>query len=142
MPPPVGTERLVKRSTPKQIEPDGGADNVGDAVEGADLMKVDFFQRHTVDCRLRLGSRRKMPQGQFELPAGQLACAQDRLDVGKSAVFVFHRRFDADIGGREAAFADFFDLQMDRQLPAIDAGQDRLEGHAGVDQSGDGSYRR
>ena len=48
---------------------------------------------------------------------------------------VFGRSLHPEIGGREAAFADFFDLQLNRQLQRIDAGFDRLEGHTGIGKS-------
>ncbi len=37
----VGTGELVNRSTPEQVQTDRGAHDVGDAVEGADLVEVD-----------------------------------------------------------------------------------------------------
>jgi hypothetical protein len=47
----------------KQIEADGGAGNVGDAVEGADFMEVNFFDGKTVNRRFRLGQPAEDAQG-------------------------------------------------------------------------------
>ena len=47
---------------------------------------------------------------------------------------VFFRRLDADLRGGETAFADFRDLQRDRQAERIDRLADRVGVHAGVDK--------
>ena len=53
----------------EQIEADGGAGDVGDAVERPDLVKMDLFQRQAVDGRLGLGQAAKDAQGQVALRA-------------------------------------------------------------------------
>ena len=65
----------------EQIEADGGARDVGDAVEGADFVEVDLLQRHAMHRRLRLGQPAEDAQGQVALPVGQPAAAEDLFHV-------------------------------------------------------------
>ena len=94
MPLPVGTERLRDALHAEQIEADGRPDDVGDAVEGPDLVEMDLLQRHAVHRRLGLGQAAEDAPGQLALRRGQLAPVEDRFDVGQVAVDVFLRRLD------------------------------------------------
>ena len=55
VPLPGGTGRLVNALDAEQVQPDGRADDVGDAVERPDLVEVDLLDRHPVGGRLGLG---------------------------------------------------------------------------------------
>ena len=111
---------------PEQVEGNRRADDVRDAVQGADFMKVNLLQRHAVGRGLRLGEPAKNPQGQVALPLGQPAALQDRLHIGQEAVLGLVLSLDADGRRREPALADLLDFQRDRQLQRGQAGANGL----------------
>src|SRR5947209_6599530 len=82
----------------EQVETDGGSGDIGDAVERADFVKVDLFDRHTVyGC---LGVRQAMEDapGQLALTRRQAAAREDLLDFGEEAVRLLLRGLDAHVG--------------------------------------------
>ena len=68
-------------------------------------------------------SRRKIAQGQRPLPVAQPAAGEDRFHVGQKAMRVVLGRVDVNLRRGETAFANFFDLQPDRQAERIEAGR-------------------
>ena len=87
-----------------------------------------------MDGGLGLGQAAEDAQGQVALPRRKIAAVQDLLDLGQEPVFRLFRGLHAEVGGREAALADLFDLQRDRQAQRGDAGADRLQRHPRVEQ--------
>ena len=115
----------------EQVEADGGAGDVGDAVEGADLVKMHLFQRHAMRGGFGLGQSAKDAQGQVALSIGQLAASEDRL----------RRRAGSDACAPPGAstrtyvaakppLRTFSISKRDRQAERIDARADGLRVHA------------
>src|SRR5262249_15127265 len=122
----------------RQIECDRGADDVRDAVQGADLMEVDFLDWHPVDSRLRNGELAADLHSQLPLPGGQAPAVQDRLDVREEAIVLLVRVDDIDPGRREPVTLDLFDFECDGEAERIDRGTDRRRIYARIDQGGQG----
>ena len=133
VPVPVGTGELVNRSTPSRSRPTADADDVGDAVEGTDLVEVDALERHAVDRRLGLGELAEDAPRQFALLRRQRRLGEDRLDVGQEAVVLLVGGLDGRLGRGEAAAVHPLDLELDRQAERVERSADRVGGHAGVD---------
>ena len=66
----------------EKVEPDGRADDVGNAVQRPDLVKVNLFERQAVRPRLGLRQPAKDAQSQLALPRREPAAVKDLLDVG------------------------------------------------------------
>jgi len=102
----------------EQVEADGGAGDVGDAVERPDLVKMHLLQRHAVDRRLRLAQPAEDAHGQVTLLRAQAAAAQDGLDLRQVTVAVLVRGLDPHVRRREAALAHLLDDQAHRSARA------------------------
>src|SRR5439155_16921787 len=86
----AGGDRAARETLDaEQVQADGGAGDVGDAVEAADFVKVHLVQRHAVGRGLGFGEPPKDLQRQSTLSLAELAAIEDRFNVGKETVRVF-----------------------------------------------------
>ena len=97
----------------QQVEPDGGADDVDDRIDRADLVEVDLLHVHAVRVGLGLAELGEDLLGQLGLPRRQRGLVDHRLDVVQVAVGVLVRGDDLRIGGPEAAAADGLEGQLE-----------------------------
>ena len=76
---------------------------------------MNFLQRQAVGLGLGFAKPPKDRLGQVALRLRQLTALEDFLDVVQMTVDMLLGRLDAHLAGREAALADFFHVQLDRQ---------------------------
>ena len=117
----------------EQLEPDRGADEVGDRIEGADLVEMHFLDRNPVDLGLGVGQAAEEALGQILLTIGQPALVDNCLDVMQVSMGVVVRRLDPRVSCRDATALDPLQPQCDRQAERIEPGPDGVGVHAGVD---------
>ena len=86
-PTPVGTGEAHNAIDPQQIPADGGADDVGDRVGGADLMEMDLIDRRAMHAGLGAGQGVEDSPGGVPLPHVQLAGVDHRQDVAAGNAF-------------------------------------------------------
>ena len=120
---------------PKQIEADRRADDVGNRIDGPDFVKMHFLDRRAVDLRLGLGQLAEDPRGQFALPRRERAAVDHRRDVVQMAMLVLRLVLDGDLRRAKAALLHFAGHEpAARQAQRIDAGLDRGQVGAGIDE--------
>jgi hypothetical protein len=120
----------------KEVQSDGGARDIDDAVESAYLMEMDAFQRHAMGLGLCLGQPSKNAKRQLALPIGETATREDLFHIGQEAMALFLGRFDVDRCGGETAFTDLFDIQADWQPERVHSTADCLKVDACINQGG------
>ena len=132
---PVGTGEHDDPLDAQQIEADRRADDVGNRVDGADFVEVDFFDRAAVDLGLGLGQLAEDPRGHVAGPRRERAAVDHRRDVVQVAMGVLGLVLDDDLRRAKAALLDFAGHEPAAgQTERVDAGLDRREIGAGVDE--------
>ncbi len=129
-----GNRRSHDAVDSQQVPANGGAHNIGDRVDGADLVEVDLADGCAMHLRFRLAKPRENAFGQVLLPRRKLA-AFDHLDnVVQMPVRVFGLVPHVDVRGAKAFAFDVArrELASDWQPERIDAGLDGLKVDAGV----------
>src|SRR5262249_38662655 len=118
----AGRDRAARETLdPEQIKANGGAGDVGNAVQGADFVKMNLVQRQTMHRCLRLCQPAKDFYGQLALACCQFSTIKDFLHLRQESMTVLFLGFDSHIGGCETSLANLFDLQTHRQPKRSDA---------------------
>ncbi len=122
----------------EQIERDAGADDIGDGIDRAHFVKMNFFDRDPVNLRLGLAQTSKHGRGVLFCPIWN-RCAVDQFQNPVkmpviSSVPGFHvkfRRCDSPPRG-------FFDPVTGPEVQAFQDLEDGVRGGSRVDQGADG----
>src|SRR5581483_10655364 len=128
----------------EQLQGDARADNVDDGIGGAHFVKVNFFDRHLVNCRLRFRKPAKNRNTALFHGRPQARRANDPFDLGQVPVLAAFRGLDAKLGRRNAAaraglkcYLNGFEAQtadLSRQFRTIRAGiGQRAQNHIPAD---------
>ena len=120
VPLPVGTGELVNRLDAEQVQPDRRADDVGDAVERADLVEVDAFQRHPVDRRLGDRDLAEDGRGQFALLRREFALRRESLPRPAGSGSPPGPRLRRSPSSRRTRTLHLLDFQLNRQPERIE----------------------
>jgi len=73
------------RGDAQVIETERCPDDIGDAVAGTNLMKMDFLDAGTVDKGFRLSQRLETGQGQLQHPGRKVGLTEEVVDTGQAA---------------------------------------------------------
>ena len=92
----------------EHIPGDGRANDIGDRVDGADFVKVNFFDTRAVHFSFGLGDFLKDAQCQLALGSGERAAFDQFDDVVQVAVGMLGLVFDCELQSTETALFGFF----------------------------------
>ncbi len=99
---PRGDRRASDASRLQPIESDRDADKIEDAIDRADLMKMNLLDRNAVTGGFRLTQLFKQAIGDLFGPFGDRAGIDNLLNVREMPMSMLVRRIDLDLDGGEA----------------------------------------
>ena len=92
----------------------GGTDDIGDAIERADLVKMHLLDGHAMNTGFRDRKAMENFLGQSSLIKSQRSLIDDCLDIGKIAMIFLFGGFDVDSRGQNAVPFDLLHEQSYR----------------------------
>ena len=120
----------------EQREADRGGGDIDDGVNRADLVKVNLFDRRTVDGRFGFGDGGEDAERQIALIVSQdFRTVDDLLNVGQMAVRVLFRMLHTQMLRAKAAAHHVLKMQRDAgEAERVDSRLDRRHVNARVDE--------